>query len=51
MNRREALKKVAILLGGTLSAPTLMAMSRWEQKTIPNTYGTSRNNRERVVNL
>jgi hypothetical protein len=39
MNRREALKKVAIVLGGTLSAPTLMAMSRWEQKTIPNTEG------------
>ena len=39
MNRREALKKAAILLGGTLSTPTLMAMSRWEQKTIPNTEG------------
>ncbi len=39
MNRRDAIKKVAILLGGTLSAPTLMAMSHWEQKTIRNTEG------------
>jgi Gluconate 2-dehydrogenase subunit 3 len=37
MNRREALKKAAILLGGTLSAPTLMAMSRWEQNIAQNT--------------
>lgn len=31
MNRREAVARVAWLMGGTLSAPTLMAMSRWEQ--------------------
>jgi Gluconate 2-dehydrogenase subunit 3 len=31
MNRRDAIKKAAILLGGAFSAPTLMAMSRWEQ--------------------
>jgi Gluconate 2-dehydrogenase subunit 3 len=37
MNRRDAIKKAAILLGGTLSAPTLMAMSRFEQKILPNT--------------
>ncbi len=33
MNRRNAMKQAALLLGGTFSAPTLMAMSRWEQKT------------------
>jgi Gluconate 2-dehydrogenase subunit 3 len=39
MNRREALKKAVLLLGGSLSAPTLMAMSRWEQNTSSNTEG------------
>jgi hypothetical protein len=34
MNRRDAIKKAALLLGGAFSAPTLMAMSRWEQNTI-----------------
>jgi Gluconate 2-dehydrogenase subunit 3 len=31
MNRREAIQKAALLLGGAFSTPTLMAMSRWEQ--------------------
>jgi hypothetical protein len=31
MNRRDAIKKAALLLGGAFSAPTLMAMSHWEQ--------------------
>jgi hypothetical protein len=39
MNRRDAIKKVTILIGGTLSAPTLMAMSRWEQNIAQNTEG------------
>ena len=39
MKRRDAIKKVALLLGGTLSAPTLMAMGRWEQSFIQNTEG------------
>lgn len=39
MNRRDAIKKAAILLGGTLSAPSLMAMSRWEQKNVQNPAG------------
>ena len=39
MNRRDAIKKVAILVGGTLSAPTLMAISRWEQNILPHTEG------------
>jgi Gluconate 2-dehydrogenase subunit 3 len=39
MNRRDAIKQAAILLGGTLSAPTLMAMSRFEQKTSLYTEG------------
>jgi hypothetical protein len=30
MNRRNALQSVAIMLGGALSAPTLMAMDQWE---------------------
>ena len=30
MTRRDALKKATLLLGGALSAPTLMAMKRWE---------------------
>jgi hypothetical protein len=37
MNRREAIKKAAILLGGILSTPSLMAMGRWEQKNFQNT--------------
>ena len=32
MNRRNLLKNVGLILGGTLSAPTLMAMSRRETK-------------------
>ena len=39
MKRRDAIKKVALLLGGTLSAPTLIAMGRWEQSFIQNTEG------------
>ncbi|GAB4034836.1 gluconate 2-dehydrogenase subunit 3 family protein [Spirosoma gilvum] len=31
MNRREALTRATWILGGTLSAPTLQAMNRWEQ--------------------
>ena len=34
MNRRDAIKKAALLLGGAFSAPTLMAMSNWEQGAI-----------------
>jgi Gluconate 2-dehydrogenase subunit 3 len=33
MNRREVIKNVALMLGGTFSAPTLMAMNRWEETT------------------
>ena len=36
MNRRDALSRVAILLGGTLSAPTLMAMSRADVPKLSN---------------
>lgn len=35
----DAIKKAAILLGGTFSAPTLLAMGRWEQKIGQNTEG------------
>ena len=37
MNRREVIKSVALMFGGTLSAPTLMAMNHWEQATMPTT--------------
>ena len=37
MNRREVIKSVALMFGGTLSAPTLMAMNHWEQATTPTT--------------
>ena len=39
MKRRDAIKKAALLLGGTLSAPTLMAMGRWEQSFAQNREG------------
>ena len=37
MNRREVIKSVALMFGGTLSTPTLMAMNHWEQATTPTT--------------
>ncbi|MCF2443765.1 gluconate 2-dehydrogenase subunit 3 family protein [Dyadobacter sp. CY345] len=30
MKRRDAIKSVALMLGGTFSAPTLLAMNRWQ---------------------
>ena len=39
MNRRDAIKKAAFLLGGALSAPTLLAMTRWEQQPIVTASG------------
>ena len=33
MNRREVIQNVALMLGGTFSAPTLMAMDKWEAST------------------
>ena len=39
MNRRDAIKKAAFLLGGALSAPTLLAMTRWEQQPIVSASG------------
>ncbi|AUD04589.1 gluconate 2-dehydrogenase subunit 3 family protein [Spirosoma pollinicola] len=36
MNRREALSRVSLMLGGTLSAPTLLAFDRWSQTTPEN---------------
>lgn len=30
MNRRDAIKSVAFMMGGTFSAPTLLAMDHWE---------------------
>ncbi|GAB3942505.1 gluconate 2-dehydrogenase subunit 3 family protein [Spirosoma harenae] len=34
MNRREAVTRVAWILGGTFSVPTLQAMNRWEQLVV-----------------
>jgi Gluconate 2-dehydrogenase subunit 3 len=36
MNRRNAIKNASLLLGGILSAPTLLAMGRWEKGEIIN---------------
>ncbi len=41
MNRRKVLQNVAIMLGGAFSAPTLMAMDRWELATKPFANGTN----------
>jgi hypothetical protein len=30
MNRRDAIQRVAFLIGGTISVPTLLAMNHWE---------------------
>lgn len=51
MNRRDALSKVALLIGGTLTAPTLMAMSRvGETKTEMNLIaGFSLNDTQRKI--
>jgi hypothetical protein len=40
MNRRELIRNVALMLGGTLSAPTLMAMKHWENTTNPKLNGS-----------
>jgi hypothetical protein len=36
MNRREVIKNIALMLGGTFSAPTVIAMSHWEMATKVN---------------
>jgi hypothetical protein len=35
MKRREVIKNVALMLGGSFSAPTLMAMDNWELNSKP----------------
>ena len=35
MNRRNAIRNVALLVGGTFSAPTIMALGHWENNLIP----------------
>jgi hypothetical protein len=39
MNRREAVSRVALLLGGTLSLPTLMALQRSDCSPLPGSTG------------
>ncbi|MCP9763948.1 gluconate 2-dehydrogenase subunit 3 family protein [Lacihabitans soyangensis] len=41
MNRREVIRNVALMLGGTFSAPTIMAMDKWETFTSPNNNDSS----------
>lgn len=51
MNRRDALLKVALLFGGTLTAPTLLAMSRSEQEvsTTKNLISLSLSDSQRAI--
>jgi len=37
MKRRDAIKSVALMFGGSFSAPTLLAMNRWEMDGISKT--------------
>lgn len=45
MNRRNAIRNVALLVGGAFSAPTLMAMNHWENnsKVSPTAFALSDN--------
>ncbi|GGH42420.1 hypothetical protein GCM10007423_39070 [Dyadobacter endophyticus] len=47
MNRRTAITHVAAMLGGALSAPTLLAMNRWESRvpseSFPAEFGLTDN--------
>lgn len=43
MNRRDAIKKVAIMLGGAFSAPTLLAMEQWEMGSTGTLFNPSFN--------
>ncbi|WP_342088526.1 gluconate 2-dehydrogenase subunit 3 family protein [Dyadobacter sp. OTU695] len=40
MNRRTAITRAAALLGGAFSAPTLLAMKRWEDRVLPESFTT-----------
>jgi hypothetical protein len=41
MDRREVIKNVALMLGGSFSAPTLMAMDKWELNSKPEVKNTA----------
>ncbi|HLO43350.1 MAG TPA: gluconate 2-dehydrogenase subunit 3 family protein [Leadbetterella sp.] len=41
MKRRELIKNVALMMGGALSAPTLMAMDNWENALKPQVVGAA----------
>ena len=49
MKRREAIKYTAALLGGAFSAPTLLAMNRWEQSTAISTANLSLTDTQRKI--
>ncbi|MCU0340150.1 MAG: gluconate 2-dehydrogenase subunit 3 family protein [Spirosomaceae bacterium] len=49
MNRREALSRVALLMGGTLSAPTLMAFGENSPQNIGSAAAFSLNDAQRAL--
>jgi Gluconate 2-dehydrogenase subunit 3 len=52
MNRRNAIKNASMLLGGVFSAPTLMAMNRWEQNiTTKSDFSLSDSHRKIVAEV
>lgn len=52
MNRRDAIQRVALLLGGTFSAPTLLAMEKWEtslSKKVPVAHLTFTDRQKLII--
>jgi hypothetical protein len=53
MDRRDAIKKTALLLGGAFSAPSLLAMSQWENRSALDglTFSLTDNQRKIVAEV
>jgi len=55
MKRRDAIKSVALMFGGSFSAPTLLAMNRWEtdgiSKTSPVDFSLTENQKMIVAEV
>lgn len=49
MKRREAIKYTAALLGGVFSAPTLLAMNRWEESSVISNANLSLTDTQRKI--
>jgi hypothetical protein len=49
MKRREAIKYTAALLGGVFSAPTLLAMNRWEESIVISNANLSLTDTQRKI--